>query len=134
GVLSRARARRVGWRVGVIFWAASMVGAIFGGFAGGLIPGSVLMILFAIMMVATAAAMLRGRKQSPPVVHPRGHLQILRILLDGLAVGVATGRVGAGGGFVVGPALNLLGGLPMAVAVGTSQLVIAMKSFAGLGG
>ena len=64
GVLSHARARRVRWRVGVIFGAASMVGAFFGGFAGGRIPGSVLMILFAIMMVATAAAMLRGRKQS----------------------------------------------------------------------
>lgn len=45
-----------------------------------------------------------------------------------------TGLVGAGGGFLVVPALALLGGLPMSVAVGTSLVVIAMKSFAGLAG
>jgi uncharacterized protein len=49
-------------------------------------------------------------------------------------VGLVTGLVGAGGGFLVVPALALLGGLPMPVAVGTSLIVIAMKSFAGLGG
>mgnify|MGYP005796338115 CR=1 FL=1 len=86
GVLSHARARRVRWRVGVIFGAASMVGAFFGGFAGGRIPGSVLMILFAIMMVATAAFQRRRRKPSAPVVHPRGHLPVLWILLAGVAV------------------------------------------------
>jgi uncharacterized membrane protein YfcA len=57
-----------------------------------------------------------------------------RVLLDGVAVGLVTGLVGAGGGFLVVPALALLGGLPMGVAVGTSLLVIAMKSFAGLAG
>ena len=49
-------------------------------------------------------------------------------------VGLVTGLVGAGGGFLIVPALVLLGGLPMSVAVGTSLLVIAMKSFAGLAG
>ena len=56
------------------------------------------------------------------------------MLLDGAVVGVVTGLVGAGGGFLVVPALALLGGLPMSVAVGTSLVVIAMKSFAGLAG
>ena len=49
-------------------------------------------------------------------------------------MGLATGLVGAGGGFLIVPALNLLGGLTMAVAVATSLLVITMKSFAGLAG
>jgi uncharacterized protein len=57
-----------------------------------------------------------------------------RVLLDGLVVGLVTGLVGSGGGFLVVPALALLGGLPMGVAVGTSLLVIAMKSTAGLTG
>ncbi len=52
----------------------------------------------------------------------------------GVVVGLVTGLVGAGGGFLVVPALALLGGLPMPVAVGTSLVVIAMKSFAGLAG
>ncbi len=57
---------------------------------------------------------------------------ILKLLID--VVGFVTGIIGAGGGFLVVPALVLLGGLPMSAAVGTSLLVIAMKSFAGLGG
>jgi hypothetical protein len=55
-------------------------------------------------------------------------------LVDGFGVGFATSLVGAGGGFLVVPALALLGGLPMALAVGTSLLVIAMQSSAGLVG
>lgn len=134
GLHPHARAGRVRVRVGLIFGAASMAGAFLGGLAGGHIPGTVLMLLFAIMMVATATAMIRGRKKVAAGDRSGGHLPLGRIILDGLAVGAATGLVGAGGGFLVVPVLNLLGGLPMAVAVGTSLLVIAMKSFAGLGG
>jgi uncharacterized membrane protein YfcA len=57
---------------------------------------------------------------------------VAHVLRDGFAVGLLTGTVGAGGGFLVVPALALLGGLPMATAIGTSVLVIAMNSFAGL--
>src|SRR5690625_5217810 len=91
------------------------------------------MLLFAILMVATATAMLRSRP-TPTAAPARAGLPLARITLDGMAVGVATGLVGAGGGFLVVPALTLLGNLSMAVAVGTSLLVIALKSFAGLGG
>ena len=61
-------------------------------------------------------------------------MPVAKIVAEGLVVGLVTGLVGAGGGFLVVPALALLGGLPMPVAVGTSLVVIAMKSFAGLGG
>ncbi|MDX2358281.1 sulfite exporter TauE/SafE family protein [Dietzia sp. PP-33] len=132
-LVGHARKGNVQWRTGLIFGAAGMVGAFGGGLAGGYIPGTVLMVAFAIMMIATAGAMIKGRKdrdgQSTDHHHP-----LWRILLDGLVVGAATGLVGAGGGFLVVPALVLLAGLPMTAAVGTSLLVIAMKSFAGLGG
>jgi uncharacterized protein len=134
-VFSHARAGRVRWKTGLIFGAAGMAGAFLGGILGGYIPGPVLMVLFAVMMIATATAMIRGRKKKAEVPgEPQRKMPILRILLDGFLVGLATGLVGAGGGFLIVPALNLLGGLPMAVAVGTSLLVIAMKSFAGLSG
>ena len=135
GMISHARAKRVRWKTGLLFGVAGMVGAFAGGVLGGFIPGAVLMILFAVMMIITASAMIRGRK-NPAAGEPAAERepQLIRILIDGLVVGVATGLVGAGGGFLVVPALNLLGGLPMAVAVGTSLLVIALKSFAGLGG
>ena len=56
------------------------------------------------------------------------------MIAEGLVVGLVTGLVGAGGGLLVVPALALLGGLPMPIAVGTSLVVIAMKSFAGFAG
>lgn len=136
-LLQHARAGRVRWKTGLLFGAAGMVGAFGGGLVGGHIPGPVLMVAFALMMVATAAAMVRSRPTSDaaePASGTTGSHPVWRILLDGLVVGAATGLVGAGGGFLVVPALVLLAGLPMSAAVGTSLLVIALKSFAGLGG
>ncbi|MCD2263626.1 sulfite exporter TauE/SafE family protein [Dietzia aurantiaca] len=132
-LLGHARKGHVRWRAGLGFGVAAMVGAFGGGLAGGHVPGTVLMVAFAAMMLATAVAMLRGRRDEPgrtdsPVRAP------WRVPLYGLLVGAATGLVGAGGGFLVVPALALLAGLPMAAAVGTSLLVISMQSFAGLGG
>ncbi len=131
--INHARNHRVKWRTGVIFGAAGMAGAFGGGLLGGHIPGTVLMIAFALMMIATSIAMIRGRKSSAGETKDRD-LPLGRVILDGLVVGVITGLVGAGGGFLVVPALALLGGLSMPVAVGTSLVVITMKSFAGLAG
>ncbi|MFK5633090.1 MULTISPECIES: sulfite exporter TauE/SafE family protein [unclassified Ornithinimicrobium] len=132
-VVSHARQGRVRWRTGLVFGAAGMVGAFAGGLLGGRLPGRLLMIAFGLMMLATALAMIRGRRG--PQTEPKpGDLPVLKVVAEGLVVGLVTGIVGAGGGFLVVPALVLLGGLPMSVAVGTSLLVIAMKSFAGLAG
>lgn len=106
-----------------------MLGAFVGGQIGALLPGSLLLGAFAIMMGITAIAMIRGRKQVQGKAHTG--LPLFRILLDGFIVGLVTGLVGAGGGFLVVPALVLLGGLSMQVAVGTSLLVVMMKSTAG---
>ncbi|GAA2797282.1 sulfite exporter TauE/SafE family protein [Kitasatospora sp. CM 4170] len=132
GLISHARAGRVRWRTGTLFGLAGMAGAYAGGRAAAHIPDTVLLIAFALMMLATAAAMLRGPRkttqqaQSEPPLH--------RLLLQGLVVGAVTGILGAGGGFLIVPALALLAGLPMGIAIGTSLLVIAMNSFAGLAG
>ncbi|MDP2316405.1 MAG: sulfite exporter TauE/SafE family protein [Pseudomonadota bacterium] len=135
-VIQHARAGNVEWRTGLIFGGAGMAGAYVGGFIAAWIPATVLMILFGAMMLATAVAMFRGRKDPGPSAGPRsGESQALwKIIAEGLVVGVVTGLVGAGGGFLVVPALALLGGLPMKKAVGTSLLVIALKSFAGYAG
>ncbi len=135
GVIGHARGGRVQWRTGLLFGLAAMGGAFGGGLLGGQIPGDWLLVAFALMMLATSVAMLRGRKSPPtPTGGEQHRLPLARILIDGSVVGLVTGLVGAGGGFLVVPALVLLGGLPMSVAVGTSLLVIAMKSFAGLAG
>lgn len=133
GVIPHARAHRVRWRTGLIFGLAGMTGAYAGGRLAGLIPAGILLTGFAVMMLATAVAMIRGRREAAGTVVPH-ELPVPRVILDGVVVGLVTGLVGAGGGFLVVPALALLGGLPMPVAVGTSLVVIAMKSFAGLAG
>ncbi|WP_432137012.1 sulfite exporter TauE/SafE family protein [Streptomyces sp. bgisy154] len=132
GVVAHARAGRVRWRTGLLFGLAGMIGAYAGGRLAEFVAASVLLIAFALMMIATAVAMIRGRR-GPRKAAPH-ELPVAHVLLDGIVVGLVTGLVGAGGGFLVVPALALLGGLPMTVAVGTSLLVIAMKSFAGLAG
>jgi uncharacterized membrane protein YfcA len=131
--ISHARAGRVQWRTGLIFGAAGMAGAYGGGLLAHYIPGSVLLIGFAVMMIATAVAMLRGRTEVGPA-DPHHRIPVPKVVAEGLIVGLVTGLVGAGGGFLVVPALALLGGLPMPIAVGTSLVVIAMKSFAGFAG
>lgn len=129
--LSHARAGRVQWRSGLMFGAAGMVGAYLGGLLSYVVDGSVLLLVFTVVMVATGVAMIKGRTACAPTTRT---MPVVKVLLMGLGVGVVTGAVGAGGGFLVVPALALLGGLPMPVAVGTSLLVITMNSAAGLAG
>lgn len=131
--IAHARAGRVRWRTGLVFGAAGMAGAYGGGLLGPHLPEALLLTAFALMMAATAIAMIRGR-QAPGQPSECASPPITLVVTEGVIVGVVTGLVGAGGGFLVVPALVLLGGLPMDVAVGTSLIVIAMKSFAGLAG
>jgi hypothetical protein len=107
-----ARAGRVHWRTGLIFGLAGMVGAYLGGRLAGMVPGAVLLTAFAALMVAASSGMIRGRRDDG------GGREELRLpaalaLALGAAVGTATGFVGAGGGFVIVPALVLVAGLPM---------------------
>jgi uncharacterized protein len=133
-VIPHARAGAVRWRTGLIFGAAGMAGAYGAGRVAHFIPAAVLLLAFALMMLVTAVAMLRGRRGPEVEGGETSELPVLKVLGEGLVVGAVTGLVGAGGGFLVVPALVLLGGLPMHAAVGTSLLVIALKSAAGFVG
>lgn len=134
GAVGHARAGNVDWRTALVFGAAGMAGAYPGGRVGAVLPGTVLLLLFAALLVVTAGAMLRpgGSRATQSSQHLR--LPVLHVVAHGLVVGAVTGVVGAGGGFLVVPALVVLGGLPMHVAVGSSLVVIAMKSAAGFAG
>jgi uncharacterized protein len=137
-VIPHARAGAVRWRTGLVFGVAGMIGAYGAGRIAHFIPATILLLGFAVMMLVTAVAMLRGRRGArsvePDAIAAPEELPILKVLGEGLVVGAVTGLVGAGGGFLVVPALVLLGGLPMRAAIGTSLVVIALKSFAGFGG
>jgi uncharacterized membrane protein YfcA len=93
-----------------------------------------MMILFAILMVAASVSMIRDKKDAAQEVNGERHFNYPMILLEGAVVGVLTGLVGAGGGFLIIPALVMLSKLPMKQAVGTSLLIIAAKSLIGFTG
>ena len=91
-----------------------------------------IMVFFAIIMLLASISMIRNRKDK---VEESSHQNIQfnypLIALEGIGVGILTGIVGAGGGFLIIPALVILAKLPMKTAVGTSLLIIAIKSLIG---
>ena len=125
--------RRVQWRTGIIFGLASMSGAFAGGRLGSSVPSAVLMFSFAAVMIAAAVAMIRGRKDSGEGEESTT-LPVIKIVITGAVVGLVSGFVGAGGGFLIVPALVLLARLPMRLAVATSLLIVTMQWGAGLAG
>jgi hypothetical protein len=127
--LQHWRAGNLQPRAGLVFGAAGMTGAFLGGQAGSRMDGGVLLLLFASIMVLTALAMWRGRRAPAKVDGARA--STWKLVLQGLTVGCFTGLVGAGGGFLIVPALVLWAGLSMPAAVGTSLFVIVMNSLAG---
>lgn len=136
-VLSHARRGNVCWRAGTAFGTASMAGAYAGGRLAAWIPSALLMQLFAGVMLMTAVAMLIKRgdaRNESGATCPRSPWILSSIAVQGILVGLLTGLVGAGGGFLVVPALALLGRLPMRTAIGTSLMIVALNSYAGLAG
>lgn len=92
-----------------------------------------LMIIFAILMLAASFSMMRTTipEQGTGQTQPERHNKALPLMLLGLFVGVITGLLGAGGGFLIIPSLVLFLKLPMKKAVGTSLLIIAINSLLG---
>jgi hypothetical protein len=132
GAFQHWRAGNVEIRTGLLFGAAGMAGAYLGARAGAYVDGTLLLLLFAAMMVLTAAAMWRGRR-APSAAAP-AERATGRLLAQGFGVGIFTGLIGAGGGFLIVPALALFAGLRMPTAVGTSLVVIVLNCIAGFSG
>jgi uncharacterized membrane protein YfcA len=90
-----------------------------------------IMLLFAIVMIMASISMIRTGKKHNDDESKELHYNYPLILLEGAGVGILTGLVGAGGGFLIIPALVLLAKMPMKLAVGTSLFIIAAKSLIG---
>lgn len=129
-VLPHMQEGRVQWRTALLFGAAGIAGAFFGAWVNRQVSGSVMLLLFGVLMLVVAARMALGSSAALTTAQ-RSSPHVLVIPLAGLAVGVLTGFFGVGGGFVIVPALVLWLGLPMRVAVGTSLVIIAINSLAG---
>ena len=94
----------------------------------------VIMFVFSVLMILAALMMMKKNnlKKDDNQDVPKNKFAL--VMLEGLVVGGVTGFVGAGGGFLIIPALVLLAGLEMKIAVGTSLIIIALKSIIGFGG
>lgn len=129
GAVPFALKRLIDWRSVLLFGVPGMVGAYGGAYLSQFMSGRVQLVLFAAVMLL-AAAMMFWRKASAAGTRTGRHAA-WKIMLEGVFIGVLTGLVGVGGGFLIVPALVLLGGLPMHTAVGTSLAIIALKSLSG---
>ncbi len=119
--------RQVDWRSVLLFGLPGMAGSVLGAWLARFVAGPVQMLLFALVMLLAAAFMFRTpATRAGPARQPWW-----AVGLEGTAVGVVTGLVGVGGGFLIVPALVLLGGLPLRLAIGSSLVIIALKSAAG---
>jgi uncharacterized membrane protein YfcA len=140
----------VNWRNVIFFGIPGMAGTYVGAWLSYFVSGSVQLTLFAVVMLMAAAIMFRKVKRGttnlpaedahsgsrshvadPPLPQAPPPQAFWIIGLEGVIVGILTGLVGVGGGFLIVPALVVFGKLPMRMAVGTSLAVIAMKSFSG---
>jgi len=128
GSWQRARAGELHFKAAAMFAVSGMIGAIFGAKLTPLVSPSVLMNSFAAIMIVVAARMLLSRKST---VQPLPECRPLRCLMAGAGVGVLTGFLGVGGGFLLMPALVKFARLPIRVATGTSLAVIAANSASG---
>ena len=144
------RKHQIDWHSVVYFGVPGMLGTYIGSWLGGLANELVQLMLFGFILLIAAASMLRrtqtvGDTQSEqPTFHAPSQsteteaassiaesTPTALILLEGMVVGLITGFVGVGGGFLIVPALVILGKLPMRLAIGTSLVIIAAKSAIG---
>ncbi|MFB6249456.1 MAG: sulfite exporter TauE/SafE family protein [Salinibacter sp.] len=118
---------QVSWRSVGLFGGPGIVGAYVGAYVSQFMPGALQLSIFAGVMLLAAVMMFRGGGTADATTTRT----FWKVMLDGLGVGVLTGIVGVGGGFLIVPALVLLCGLSMRLAIGTSLLIIALKSISG---
>ena len=128
GALQRLRGSGIHRKAALMFALSGMVGAAGGARLTPLVSGRVLMVIFAMLMLVVAVNMLIGKNDE---LSPAAECKPLRCLLAGLAVGVLTGFIGVGGGFLLVPALVKFAKLPLRQATGTSLAIIAFNSASG---
>jgi len=121
--------KQIAWKSVLFFGLPGMLGACAGGGCSYFISGSVQMILFAFAMLAASGLMLFGPSSFQDLVP--GKASKLSTMAKGFFVGLLTGLLGVGGGFLIVPALILLCGLTVTAAIGTSLVIISMNAIAG---
>ncbi len=128
GAFFHQRYGTLNWRVALVFGGTGMIFAYAAAGISKAISPTLLMVAFASLMLFIGWVMLT--RPTPTDQRQETH-SLSRVIVSGAGVGLLTGILGVGGGFLIVPALVMLIGLPMQQAVGTSLIIIAMNSLAG---
>jgi len=143
GAVRAAVGRRLDMRSVILFGLPGMIAAWLGAYLAHFIAGDLQIALLALIMLLAAVLMARSSprtsdqaasstsSQSAPALGPRAPTPALLLVMQGFVVGIITGLVGVGGGFLIVPALVLLSRLPMHSAVGTSLAIITLNCITG---
>lgn len=145
GLIGYIKQGLVNYKIGLIFAIPSFIGVFsarkfivpiipetiisIGGY--NLSKDTAILIFFSILMLFAAYSMIREKETEKSEKEMSEKIKRLLIIIEGLIVGIITGIVGAGGGFLVIPALVILTKIPMKEAVGTSIMIITIKSLIG---
>ncbi|MGB6043302.1 MAG: sulfite exporter TauE/SafE family protein [Pirellulales bacterium] len=128
-----AKARQIDWRSVWNFGIPGMFGTLFGAWLGGIASDALQLIVLGSVLSIAAVMMIREPKRAP-AARDSGLINrspIWKIAMEGTVVGIVTGFVGIGGGFLIVPALVVMGNLPMRLAIGTSLAIIVIKAAVG---
>lgn len=129
-----AKSNQIDWRSVWYFGIPGMAGTFLGAWLGGIASDALQLLVFGGVLLAAAYSMLRKppssneNESAPDELH---RSPFLKIAMEGALVGIVTGFVGVGGGFLIVPALVVLAKLPIRLAIGTSLIIIAMKASIG---
>lgn len=129
GALFHSSYGRLDWKVAPVFGSAGMLVSYLSANISQQISPELLLVVFALLMLGIGLMLLFRRAKDDDTVYRAKPLWL--VFVSGAGVGLLTGILGVGGGFLVVPVLVMLVGLPVQMAVGTSLLIIAMNSIAG---
>ncbi|HBY60700.1 MAG TPA: sulfite exporter TauE/SafE family protein [Solibacterales bacterium] len=132
GALLNFRNHTLNLRVGIVFGLTGIAASWAGSKLTYMCPPALLMVLFASLLLVVGSLMyFRNPRAEPAAPRP---LCLWKCAAAGAVVGLLTGFLGVGGGFLIVPALLWFGGLPVKQSIATSLMVIAMNAAAGLAG
>ena len=126
GVFGHYKNKNIDFRIALIFGGAALPATFLGSYLSQFISGSIQLIIFATVMILAATFMFRDRLEAE-----EKQFNLFLTLISGLVVGVMTGLIGVGGGFLIVPALMYFTGTNMKKSVGTSLFIISFNSFFG---
>lgn len=129
GSMGHLKAGNIDKKIALIFAPTAMIGTYLGTYIASFLTGQFQLLLFSIVMIAASYFMFKDKKELP-----EGHIHktnIPLVIIVSVFVGILTGIVGVGGGFMIVPALVILADTPMKKAVGTSLVIISLNSLSG---